>query len=314
MDWSKRADEAIASLPCNGQAGKWRDADKQTIRKALEGVSLYGKGAKPEGAKRDAGARVAFNISSAHIPGFAANKNGSSYKNRYDVSGARIGDNPLPSGPGSRERIDQLLAKRVGKMQGRHVEPETLYYGAVELNGAGVRYYGDVSLILLPHANSAKDKRLVLDRNSFDLISPPLSARTCPNGKWDEAAAAKELADLAGEWSADLVDMAVGKILGGGANRERRITVGAISEGVLADEDYIEVIRTSSFDVTGLGEARISAADAAVDGMIADRLRRGPRPNWAELMWRHRRRKADQALRSEGIVTRVVISAGRVRA
>jgi hypothetical protein len=308
MDWSKRADDSITSLPPNGRARDWRIADKQTIGKALEGVRLYGNGAKP-----DAGARVAFNISSAHIPGFAANRNGSGYKNRYDVSGKQIGDAPPSSGLGSRELIDQLLAKEAGRLQGRPVKPETLYYGAVELNGSGVRYYGDVSLILLPHAHSAKDKRLVLDRNSFDLISSPLLAKTCPNKKWNEAAASKELATLAGEWSADLVNMAICKIFGGGPNTERRITVGAVSEGLLADEDYIEVIRTSSFDVTNLAEARVSAADAALDGVIADRLRRGPRPNWAELMWRHRRRKADQALRSQGIVMRVVISAGRVR-
>ena len=308
MAWSTRADKVVGSLPENGRASEWRDADKQTIRKALEGVSLYS-----DAVKRDAGARVAFNISSAHIPGFAADNSAAAYKNRYDVSGRRIGEKPPSSEPGFRELIDQLLAAEAGKIEARQVEPEKLYYGAVELNGAGVRYYGDVSLILLPDTDGAEDKTLVLDRNSFDLISPPLRTRTCPNGWWDEAAAAKELAVLAGKWSTDLVNMAICKILGGGANPERRITVGGVSEGVLADEDYIEVIRTSSFNVTNLAEARVSAADAAVDGMIADRVHRGPTPNWTELMWRHRRRKADQALRAKGIVTRVVISAGRVR-
>ena len=41
-----------------------------------------------------------------------------------------------------------------------------------------------------------------------------------------------------------------------------------------------------------VGEARLGAADVAVDGLAADRLPRRPTPDWAELLWRHRRRKA----------------------
>lgn len=302
MNWSKRVEEVLAALPSNGRATEWRAADKETIHKALEGVSLYSGATKP-----DAGARVAFNISSAHIPGFVNDKNGMAYKNRYDVSGKQIGEPSPSSAPDARGLIDLLLAAKIGS-----VKPENLYYGAVELNGAGIRYYGDISLILL--VDRVHRQTLVLDRNSFDLISAPLRAKTHPNGSWDVAAATKQLAEIAGWWSADLVNIAICKVLGGGPNPERRITMGDVSQGVLADEDYIEVIRTGSFDVRDVAEARVSAADAAVDGMVADRLRRGPTPNWVELMWRHRRRKADQALRAERIVTRVVISAGRVRA
>jgi hypothetical protein len=91
------------------------------------------------------------------------------------------------------------------------------------------------------------------------------------------------------------------------------MTVGMISQGVLDDEDYLEVIRVSSFKVSNLAEARTAAADAAVDGRVADRMRLGPLPSWPEMLWRHRRRRADQALQAHGIVTRVVIGSGRVR-
>jgi hypothetical protein len=302
MDWSKRAEEVVAALPGNGQASAWRNADMETISKAVKGVSLYS-----DGKKSDGGARVTFNISSAHIPGFVADNNGNAYKNRYDASGKRIGEQ-TPSGMlDAREKIDQLLAYKIGG----GVKPESLYYGAVELNGAGIRYYGDIGLIL--RVDKVDPQTQILDRNSFDLISEPLRATTHPNGSWDVLAATEQLVLIAGRWSDDLVNIAICKVLGGGTNPERRITAGGVSQGVLADEDYIEVIRTASFNVTDLAEARVSAADSAVDGMVADRLRRGPTPSWAELMWRNRRRKAEQALRAKRIVTRVVVSAGRVR-
>lgn len=301
MYWQSRAKEVIEALPGNGQASDWRNADMETISKAVKGVSLYS-----DKKKSDGGARVAFNISSAHIPSFVADNNGKAYKNRYDASGKRIGEQ-TPSGMlDAREQIDQLLASKIGG-----VEPESLYYGAVELNGAGLRYYGDIALIL--RVDTVDPHTQILDRNSFDLISEPLRAKTHPNGSWDVSAAADQLVLIAGRWSDDLVNIAICKVLGGGTNPERRITAGGVSQGVLADEDYIEVIRTASFNVTDLAEARVSAADSAVDGMVADRLRRGPTPSWAELMWRHRRRKAEQELRAKRIVTRVVVSAGRVR-
>lgn len=298
--WSDKVDAILEDLGGDRGAGAWRKADRKTIDEALTGKSPYSGKTRP-----DAGAHVAFNISSVHVPAFASRRDGRAYQNRYDTLGRRIGEATPHGALDAREAIDVLLGGKAG------VAPESVYYGAVELNGSGIRYYGDVALILRPDrvANDA----LVLDRNSFDLILAPLRSRTHPTGGWDEDAAARVLDEIAGQWSANLVNMAICKVLGGGLNPERRITVGAISQGVLADEDYIEVIRTSSFDVTDLAEARLSAADAAVDGLVADRLRRGATPGWAELLWRHRRRRADQALRTARVATRVVVSAGRIR-
>lgn len=281
----------------------WRHADRLTIRNVLRGVSPYSGSEKLAGA-----AHVVFNISSAHVPAFVEGKTDRAYRNRYDLAAARIGgpSRSTAAPADARELIDKTLASLIGKKNWK-----ALYYGAVELNGAGIRYYGDVALIL--KRGPELDDTLVLDRNSFDLICAPLRATTHPDGHWCSASAAVQADLIAGKWGADLSDMAFCKLFSTARSEGRRITVGAISEGLLSDEDYLEVVRSASFDVADVAEARITAADAAIDGYVADGLRRGPHPDWSELLWRHRRRKADLALKEKGIRMHVVGSSGRVR-
>lgn len=296
--WRAKVDTLLASFSPTLLA--WREADRDTIRNVVVGTSPYSGSVKPEGA-----ARVVFNISSAHIPAFVDGKSGAAYLNRYDVSAStRVGT--TPGGPDVRDLIDQTLADLI-----EGVGKNKLYYGAVELNGSGIRYYGDVSLVL--KIDSVDGDTTVLDRNSFDLICAPLRDKTFPGNRWSASAAKAQADQIAGIWNDDLQDMAVRKALDAGRSVERRITVGTISEGILSDEDYMEVIRPGSFDVTHVAEARLAAPDAALDGRVADRLRRGPVPDWADLLWRHRRRKSDAALRGKGVRTRVVASSGRVR-
>ncbi|MBP2461174.1 MULTISPECIES: hypothetical protein [unclassified Rhizobium] len=278
----------------------WRNADADTIRGAIRGVSPYtGK------IKKDGAARVVFNISSADVPSFTRNSRVDAYENRYDHA-RRIGSAPCIGSPDAREKIDRMLATLFGATAGW----DKLYYGAVELNGSGIRYYGDVCLVLDDSKVSPTTK--VLNRNSFDLICEPLRSKTHISDVWDPKLAEQQADVVAGQWD-EVGDMAACKVLKPGADGDRRLTIGAISEGILADEDYLEVIRESSFNVGDLAEARTSAADAAVDGLVADRLRRGPMPSWSELLWRHRRRRADEALKAKSIPTKVVVSSGRVR-
>lgn len=279
-------------------AAAWRRADVETIGYVLSGVSPY------TGNKRaDQGARVAFNISSAYVPGFAkAPSGGVGYMNRHDVA-ALSGKTPPPD---SRSRIDDVLSAIAS------VPAADIYYGAVELNGAGVRYYGDISLILKPEATSPET--LILDRNSFDLLNEPLRAATHQKGIWDPVAAEVEARAMSGRWSVCLHHLAACKILDRTSNAPRRTTIGAISEGVLADEDYIEVIRTSSFTAHNVLEARTTAADVAVETRIRDRLFTGPTPTLAALAWRRQRRKAEIALKRAGVPLRVVVGSGRLKA
>lgn len=300
--WRTRVETLLASFSPPLLA--WREADRDTIRNVVVGTSPYSGSVKPEGA-----ARVVFNISSAHIAAFVDGKSGAAYLNRYDVSASTRVGTKIPTTPGApdiRDLIDQTLADLI-----EGVSKNKLYYGAVELNGSGIRYYGDVSLVL--KIDSVDRNTTVLDRNSFDLICAPMRAKTLPGDRWSDDAAKAQADQIAGIWNDDLQDMAVFKTLDAGRTIQRRITVGTISEGILCDEDYMEVIRPGSFDVAHVAEARLAAPDAALDGRVADRLRRGPVPDWADLLWRHRRRKSDSALRGKGVRTRVVASSGRVR-
>ena len=109
--------------------------------------------------------------------------------------------------------------------------------------------------------------------------------------------------------------MAVVKILEGRADDRRRMTTGAVSQGVLSDEDYIEVPKRGSFAAKDLEECRLGAADAAAEARIADRLHNGPPPSFAELQWRHRRRVAEALLANgpDRVPVRVVVTVGRDR-
>ncbi len=300
--WPLRLRRLVSRLSSKAPAAyPWRRADAETVRGVIAGVSPYSGS-----VKADQAAKAVFNISSAHVPAFVADRTGAPYKNRYNAPGRALGSGGPPA-QDARALIDQALSSLT------HAAWTDHYYGAVDLNGAGIRYYGDVCLVLRPEA--VDGGTLVLDRNSFDLICPPLRARTCPSPGhvWSPVAGARQAAAMSGQWANCLPSMAAHKVLSGGRTDERRITIGMISEGVLADEDYMEVIRVGSFGPGDLAEARVSAGDAAADGLVADRMRRGPAPDWAAMLWRHRLRRAEAALQSAGVRTRVVVSSGRMR-
>lgn len=294
---SLRLDRAKVLAP---EAAPWREADVETINEVLCGKSPYSGSTKPE-----KGARVAFNIASAHIPAFA--NAGGGYLNRYAVKAlkAPLGTSISPPDD-ARTKIDQVL----GSISG--VAMQDIHYGALELNGAGVRYYGDFCLVLKAEATGGET--LLLDRNSFDLILAPLRALTHTRGAWDPAKAEVKAKEISGTWDTCLHPLAACKVLDSAPNVARRITIGAISEGVLADEDYIEVIRASSFGTAEVAEARTSAGDAAAESHIAERMASGPTPDLAALTWRRQRRQAEIALQHAGIQVRVVTGPGRTKA
>jgi hypothetical protein len=307
-DWKQLASDLPQQLGAGDQElESYRSADAEMIRGTLRGHGIYS--GKP---KAETGARAVYNLSAAHVPALVAAgaRSNRPYKNRYDLR-ATLGQ-PTPSPRPLRERVDDAIGQLINQSDGSN-----LYYGAVEINGAGIRYYGDICLVLKPSAIA--DDTLILDRNSFDLGCEPIRRRITmdgaaprPQAKWP-AETVNQADELQGRWEEHLADMAICKILDGGKNVQRRLTTAPISDGVLSDEDYIEVVRLESFGTDELDEARISAADAGADGRIADRLTRGPTPSLAELQWRHRRRLADQALATKRVRTRIVVTGGRAR-
>jgi hypothetical protein len=290
-NWRLHLGALTKLLAKNADEKSYIDANVEAIEKALGG-----QGPDASVPRADAGARVVFNISASHIPAFCTASRGGDkkpYKNGYDLGKYHVGDKTE-----RRVLVDSSLPIDGGPEAYKHI-----YFAAAELNGAGVRFYGDFCLVLKPQA--VAPATVVLDRNSYDLIRRPLSDRKRPF---------KDIArDLHGHWDVDFPVMATIKILQFRAASHRRLTTGQVSDGLLEDEDYVEVLKIDSFRSADLQEVRTSAADAALGEHLSTRLRTGPVPRMAELLWLVRRRKAEQSLRQESVMVRVVTTTGRIR-
>ncbi|GBQ24903.1 hypothetical protein AA12717_1924 [Gluconacetobacter sacchari DSM 12717] len=240
-------------------------------------------------------AKCVVNISSEHVPGFCLGGS-NAYLNAYDL--VRLGKNPKAVSQ-TRARVDQVLAGLVGR------PAKDIYFVAAELNGTGIRFYGDICLVL--KATKALAQSVILESNSYDLVRAPKSAMT-PT----EEELQREAQHMSGHWGADLSAVAAIKIFAY-RQSQRRLTTGQVSDGLLDDEDYIEVLRIGSFSVKDVKEARLSAAGVAQDGRIDERLRSGPIPDAASLKWRHQRRQAERSLVHNGVPVRVVSTTSRTR-
>jgi len=226
------------------------------------------------------------------------------YKNTYDLGKTTLlGKVPQGATVSLRALVDKALCSVTNS--GEH----EIYFGAVEVNGSGIRFYGDICFVLKTAV--VDNDTVVLTSNSYDLVRPPITqAGTKPKA----ATLLSRVKTMAGLWDNDLPEMTVLKALSARNVTERRLTTGQVSDVVLNDEDYLEVLKLGSFDASDLQEVRVSAADAAAEGQISEQLRLGLCPNLAELQWRKHRRAAVKALQGCGIRTRVITTSGRVRA
>jgi hypothetical protein len=311
MSWKTRLKQAVK------RASRSRDI-QQYLRANCESVEQVIRGLGPDDSdpKAGAGARIVFNISCTHIPAFCdASEAGDPkpYKNAYD----------LKKQSASRLTVDRAIERAT---QFRLPAKDT-YFAAVETSGAGIRFYGDLCLVLehqppVVSRSGAKMSRvkvsvpdvLILNRNSYDLIREPITARIARRKTSSfEAGAAIELQSWLGSWSRDLREMATLKVLDYLPATARRWTTGQVAESLLDDEDYIEVLYPTSFASTDILEVRGTAADAAAEAEIASREWTGEAPSLHELEWRQQRREARKALDRHGVRYRVVSSSGRIR-
>lgn len=284
------------------------DSVKQLLRGIGPDDSLPGDGA---------GARIVFNMSCKHIPalcGLDANGAPETYKNAYDLGKAST----------KRQVVDAVIEK-VCRPHNPGVKKEHMYFAAVETTGTGIRFFGDLCLVMrfrpewrtdtdhrshLPQ--STDESTVVLERNSYDLVRAPLAARiqTASNPDVERKSVAEA---WVGTWARDLLDMVALRVLRELPVEKRRWTSGEIARVVLDDEDYFEVLFPRSFNASEIMEVRTSASDAAAEGDIADRERTGESPGLHELEWRQQRREARRALARARIPVRVVTAAGRVK-
>lgn len=294
-NWQERLKSVLQKLLSNVGAGAdYPSANADLINRSLGGIGV--DGGKTEGI----GCRIVVNISSAHIGSFCRERH---YKNAYEVEKApRNGKAPKVSQ--KRKIVDAALQAVTGQ------NPENIYFAAIELNGAGIGFYGDCCLVL--REEPTDENLTVLDRNSYDLIRNPLRTRIdrCP---MPETARADTAKSMSGRFKEDLSAIAAIKVLTARPSTDRLLTTGMISGGILEDEDYIEVLRPKSFGPTDIAEVRLSAADVSVDERIRSRGLSGLPPSHAELLWRRRRRVAEERLAEHAIPVRVVTTLGRSR-
>jgi hypothetical protein len=226
--WTDKRTETINTVGHNAKTLGYAKANAEAIERAVAGQD-------PHHLTTDSkvGARMVCNISAAHIPAFVtASSNGDlkPYKNGYDLGYYRVGGKP-----GHPLQIRELVDADL-PLNG--FGPDNLYFGAVELNGSGIRFFGDICLVL--KSNELGGETTVLDRNSFEVVQSPIREEIA------ELAATginrREYIEhgLAGKWSQDLPLMATVKVLREFGALERRLTTGRISDAVVHDEDYME--------------------------------------------------------------------------
>ena len=306
-DWEAKLTKALDERPA-GDSQDYGRADAESIERALAGLGPEDKVPVPGGA------RVVFNMASVHVPAFvdaSVARETAPYMNRYDIDEAAAKRSPPsrrigadPRNQSRRARMDSACSQVVAE----GCAPRDLYYGAVELNGTGVRFYGDISLVLADTDAGA----VILDRNSYDLLRAPL-ANDSSYKDGNDFLIVKAALRIAGRWANDLPAIAALKILSLRPVTGRRITTGNISDGLLHDEDYIEVLRRGSFSAADLQEARITAADAAREALVRERERHGATPNIAASAWAQQRRAAEHALARANVAVRTITESGRVK-
>ncbi|MBC3916342.1 hypothetical protein H8L32_02475 [Undibacterium sp. CY18W] len=293
QSWAERLRRVllVISRELKGPPGI-HQANHDTVRR-----TLIGMGPDSDKKRNESGARMVVNLSSVNVPDFCRH----GYKNVYDRQASQVTAAPRISQ--RRQRVDRALPI------GPTVEPKDIYYGAVELAGAGIRYYGDVCLVLKPEAVPAST--VILDRNSFDVDRPPVINRISSQPlNLQERARASLLLSWSGTWERDLAAMTTIRLHSIGATSTRRWTIGQIARTLVDDEDYLEVLKQDSFNVNDIQEARLFSADVALDAYISTRT---SNVRFEALIWRRRRNQAEAALREAGIPVRVVGNHGRER-
>ena len=134
-------------------------------------AAAAGRGPDASEPDPNAGTRMVVNLSSVHVPAFceaSRKKEPKPYKNAYDLRKYCIGDRPAKPNEKltTREIVDAALPLDDG------AKAKNVYFGAVELNGPGIRFYGDMCLVL--RRDALEPETVVLDRNSYDLVRAPI--------------------------------------------------------------------------------------------------------------------------------------------
>ena len=234
----------------------------------------------------ESGLRMVVNISASALLNFLAEGR---YKNLYEQ--------PIIGGvtrtvSKERETVDELLGF------GGH--PEHYYFGAAALGGTGIRFYGEYCMALKSGEIDADTQ--ILDRDSYDLVLPPLSDSSSPS---------RVASELKGNWSRDAIDMLTLKVLPELQGANRLITTGTVSEMILHDQDFVELHKKGEILTSSVEEVRQSPDEVAMESRVVARSNAGYPPTALEILWLRRRDQVVEALERERIHYRMVTLHGR---
>jgi hypothetical protein len=275
-----------------------RTANGDAIRRIVGGAPI-----DAGGRKRD-GVRIVVNVACANVVDVLAH----GFLNRHELAGERVGDDGS-----TRNRIDAAIADIAHTFADdgtdpfrRAIEPDALHYAALELNGAGVRYFGDMCLVIDPEI--VDDAQVVLEENSYNVGREPVRSEV---GE-DPAALRAALLGSADRWSsrADLIARKVLAVTP--AADDRLLTIAAVGRGILDDEEYIEVPLTVAVRPERVTAARTTAGEMARELAIASAPGLSAPPQ-ADLVWLSARRRAARALSDADVPILVVTHEGRQR-
>jgi hypothetical protein len=279
MSWEERKDETIR------QTSDWLDG---AFAKAN---AMY---VEATAAATDEKARlhVVFNIGADALRSFVLTDD---YKNVYEhplVEGKEL----RPSE--KRKRVDQIVGL---------VKPKDFYFCALSIGGTGMRFYGEYCAVIRSPDDARSVKR-VLDRNSYDFVIPPLSEIFGKlNVAEQQALAGKLMCDFR---SPDFQYMLAVKVLQHYGGRPRLLTIGAVGEGILSDEDYVEAYHEGKIKLETILEVRSHPEDEMTESNIESRFERGEAVTTEELQWVARRRQVRSAMNEKNIRHRVLTGNG----
>jgi hypothetical protein len=274
--WAQRIGDWIKLARATGRATPFLQDNLGIIRQIL--------------GQRETGPRMVVNIGADELLSFLETDD---YKNIYE--------NPVVGGrrrAPSKERVEVDGLLGLGNAR-------RCYFGAVALDGSGVRFYGEYCMVIKPARVEARNTG-TFDRDSYDLLQSPLSGRSPTRTR-------RIVAALRGVWDVDLVDMLIMKMLPELPAAQHLITVGNLSDLVLSDQEFVEVHLEGKIAVADVEEIRQSSNDAVVEATIRDRRRSGQSPTLVEMHWMAQRRRVAARLAKRAVRQRVVLVQARTQ-
>jgi hypothetical protein len=183
------------------------------------------------------------------------------------------------------------------------------YFCALASGGTGLRYYGTYCAVLKPAATKGRVVR-IFDRNSYDLLTPPL--KTYLETLQAKGKSARLVDGLMSRFDDESTQtMLATKVLQRTADSPHLLTAGTVADAILSDEDYCEAYHQGKIDIVAIEELREHPADVSRETELLQRLKSGEFLRPEEVVWAARRRRIRQEVRRLGLPRSVSANSGR---